>query len=199
MLIDVYDFDGTIYDGDSTFDFCCFCLGRHPVLLTGLPRLLWAGIRLGVGRIGLTAFKTVLLGIMAKHFDLETEAEIFWQQDKTLIKLGAWFKDTPRDLPMIMASASPEFELQYPAKILGFETMLGTRCNTKTGELIGLNCKGEEKLRRIGQVVGEYEIRAMYTDSVKSDGPLLDVAREGYIIKHGVLSPYEKGHEGEKR
>ena len=37
MRIDVYDFDGTIYDGDSTVDFTRFCLRRHPAVLAGLP------------------------------------------------------------------------------------------------------------------------------------------------------------------
>lgn len=40
MRIDVYDFDGTIYDGDSTVDFTRFCLRRHPGVLAGLPKLL---------------------------------------------------------------------------------------------------------------------------------------------------------------
>ena len=39
MLIDVYDFDGTIYDGDSTADFVLFSLRRHPGVLLGLPRV----------------------------------------------------------------------------------------------------------------------------------------------------------------
>ena len=39
MLIDVYDFDGTIYDGDSTADFVLFAIRRHPNVLLGLPRI----------------------------------------------------------------------------------------------------------------------------------------------------------------
>ena len=35
MLIDVYDFDGTIYYGDSTVDLVKFCIRRHPSLLAG--------------------------------------------------------------------------------------------------------------------------------------------------------------------
>ena len=38
MRIDVYDFDGTIYDGDSTVDFVFFCLRRHPGVIAGLPQ-----------------------------------------------------------------------------------------------------------------------------------------------------------------
>ena len=66
-------------------------------------------------------------------------------------------------------------------------TLIGTRCDAQTGALIGKNCKGEEKLRRIGEAVGPFEIRAMYTDDAKADGPLLAAARERYLLTHGTV------------
>ena len=33
--------------------------------------------------------------------------------------------------------------------------------------------------------MGPFTVRAMYTDSVKSDGPLLDIAKEKYLVRHG--------------
>ena len=107
MLIDVYDFDGTIYDGDSTFDYVEFCLRRHPAMLLGMPRIAAAGLRLAMKKIGLTQFKSALFGVMTRYMDLGAEAERFWQDERTQAKLGAWFKDTPRDLPIVIASASP--------------------------------------------------------------------------------------------
>lgn len=154
MRIDVYDFDGTIYDGDSTVDFTRFCLRRHPGVLAGLPKFLGTSLLLAAGRRSLTQFKSVLFGEMARRFNLETEAELFWQAEATRAKLGKWFFDRPRDLPIVIASASPEFELQYAAKLLGVPTLIGTKCDVKTGALIGKNCKGEEKLRRIEQNIG---------------------------------------------
>ena len=191
MLIDVYDFDGTIYDGDSTVDFTRFCLRRHPSLLLALPRFAWVCLRLAAGRAGLREMKSVLFSEMARRFSLEDEARQFWQQPKTRAKLGAWFETTPRDVPIVIASASPEFELRYGAALLGVETLIGTRCDTATGLLTGPNCKGEEKLRRMEEAVGPYTIRAMYTDSVKSDGPLLRKAQQGYILRHGAVSRYD--------
>ena len=191
MLIDVYDFDGTIYDGDSTVDFTRFCLRRHPSLLLALPRFAWVCLRLAAGRAGLREMKSVLFSEMACRFSLEDEARQFWQQPKTRAKLGAWFETTPRDVPIVIASASPEFELRYAAALLGVETLIGTRCDTATGLLTGPNCKGEEKLRRMEEAVGPYTIRAMYTDSVKSDGPLLRKAQQGYILRHGAVSRYD--------
>ena len=191
MLIDVYDFDGTIYDGDSTVDFTRWCLRRHPSLLLALPRFAWTALKLAAGRVGLRELKSVLFSEMARRFSLEEEAKRFWDSPGTRQKLGAWFQTTPRDVPIVIASASPEFELRHAAALLGVKTLIGTRCDTATGQLTGPNCKGEEKLRRIGEAVGPYTIRAMYTDSVKSDGPLLRAAQEGYILRHGSVSRYE--------
>ncbi len=192
MLIDVYDFDGTIYDGDSTADFTLWCLRRHPSLLLVLPRFAWTALRLALGRVGLRELKSVLFSEMARRFSLEEEARRFWDSPKTQKNLGVWFKATPRDVPIVIASASPEFELRHAAALLGVQTLIGTRCDTETGLLTGPNCKGEEKLRRIEEAVGPYTIRAMYTDSVKSDGPLLRAAQEGYILRHGQVSRFSE-------
>ena len=35
--MNIYDFDGTLYDGDSTFDFILYSLKKHPSLLRFLP------------------------------------------------------------------------------------------------------------------------------------------------------------------
>ena len=150
-------------------------------MLAGLPRFIGTSVLLALGRRNLTQFKSVLFGEMAKRFSLEKEAELFWQDERTRAKLGRWFFDRPRDLPIVIASASPEFELQYAAKILGVPRLIGTKCDAETGA---------EKLRRIGEAVGAFEIRAMYTDDAKADGPLLAAAQEGYIVTHGVLVPF---------
>ncbi|MFR5794270.1 MAG: HAD family hydrolase [Christensenellales bacterium] len=124
MRIDVYDFDGTIYDGDSTVDFTRFCLRRHPGVLAGLPSF-WASLLLAAGRRSLTQFKSVLFGEMARRFNLETEAEL--SEGRRPCQAGQMVFDRPRDLPIVIASASPEFELQYAAKLLGVPTLIGTK------------------------------------------------------------------------
>lgn len=187
MLIDVYDFDGTIYDGDSTADFVLFCLRRHPDMVKSLPAIAGAALSLAMKKSSLTQFKSALFGQMVRRMDLEAEADAFWKDMKTRAKLGPWFFDTPRDLPIVIASASPEFELRHAAKILGVETLIGTQCDTKTGQLIGLNCKGAQKIDRIREVMGDFEVRAMYTDDAKADGPLLAIAGERYIVTRGKV------------
>ena len=78
MRIDVYDFDGTIYDGDSTVDFTRFCLRRHPGVLAG-PLLVsgHVGCCWRQADAALTQFKSVLFWRNGKAVQLETEAELF--------------------------------------------------------------------------------------------------------------------------
>lgn len=187
MHIDVYDFDGTIYDGDSTFDFILFCCRRHPALLLGAPRIARAAFRLASKKIGLTEFKSALFSVMTAYMDLDTEAGLFWLSPKTKKKLGSWFFDTPRDLPIVIASASPEFELKYAVKLLGVKTLIGTRADVNTGELYGKNCKGAVKIDRIRETIGDFTVRAMYTDDAKADAPLLSIAEEKYLVTHGSV------------
>ena len=40
-MINVYDFDKTIYDGDSTIDFYLYCLNRNKTLIFMLPTQLY--------------------------------------------------------------------------------------------------------------------------------------------------------------
>ena len=91
MRIDVYDFDGTIYDGDSTVDFTRFCLRRHPAVLAGLPRFIGTSVLLALGRRNLTQFKSVLFGEMAKRFSLEKEAELFGRTSGRAPSWGSGF------------------------------------------------------------------------------------------------------------
>ena len=95
-------------------------------------------------------------------------------------KLGKWFETRPRDLPIVIASASPEFELQYAAKLLGVKMLIGTRCDAKTGRLIGKNCKGEEKLRRMGVAL---------TLQCALSGVLALVLLHFGLVAEGMLAP----------
>ena len=38
--MNVYDFDHTIYAGDCTIDFWCYCLKKYPIILRTIPSVL---------------------------------------------------------------------------------------------------------------------------------------------------------------
>lgn len=55
--MNVYDFDGTIYNGDSTIDFFLYALKRKPSILLHIPKQAWGFILNKAGRIDKTRFK----------------------------------------------------------------------------------------------------------------------------------------------
>lgn len=188
MTIDVYDFDGTIYDGDSTVDFYRYCLRRCPRIARRFPALIAAALRKCVDTTyDLTAFKSVFFAFV-QDLDVQALARDFWQTDAARRKLGAWFQSTPRDLPIVIASASPAFELAPIAETLGATALIATQTDA-SGAIIGKNNKSHVKIARIRALFGEdVTVRAMYTDDLKADGPLIAWAREGYKLTHGRVT-----------
>ena len=59
--VNIYDFDGTIYDGDSSIDFYLFCLKRNFKILLCLPLQFFSFILFKLGIIDRKEFKEKVL------------------------------------------------------------------------------------------------------------------------------------------
>ena len=115
--------------------------------------------------------------------DVREEVERFWlTHDKNL---KDWYFAQKREDDLII-SASPEFLLEPLMKRLEL-TMIASRVAAETGEYEGLNCHGEEKVRRMREMYPEAEIDGFYSDS-KSDMPLAKLARNAYLVNGDVRS-----------
>jgi phosphoserine phosphatase len=67
--------------------------------------------------------------------------------------------------------------------------LIASRVEAQTGAYDGLNCHGEEKVRRMREQYPELEIAGFYSDS-RSDTPLAKLARMAYMVKGDALSPF---------
>ena len=76
--MDVYDFDGTLYRGDSTADFVAWCLRRYPHAVRTLPRTALAAAGLGLGAFDKTRFKSALYRLLPLVPNIESELGLFW-------------------------------------------------------------------------------------------------------------------------
>ena len=62
--MNVYDFDDTIFRGDSTRAFWAYCLKRAPGLVRFLPRQCAAAVRYALGRTAKEAFKEAFFSFL---------------------------------------------------------------------------------------------------------------------------------------
>ena len=105
----------------------------------------------------------------------------FW--DKHEKEVFPWFKERKRYAVVI--SASPDFLLCEIKRRLKFETLICTKHNPKTGAIIGLNCRDEEKVRRFRELFPDAEVTDVYSDSLRHDRPIFSLGKRCFHIVKG--------------
>ena len=178
MLINVYDFDNTIYRGDSSYDFFRHCAAKYPrALLSAIAALPWfLGMLLGFARK--TRVKERFYRYLRHVPEIAEEVERFWlTHDKNL---KSWYFEQKREDDLII-SASPVFLLEPLMKRLNLR-LIASRVDADTGRYEGENCHGEEKARRMREVYPVAQIARFYSDS-RNDTPLARLAREAFMVK----------------
>ena len=117
--------------------------------------------------------------------DVREEVERFWlTHDKNL---KDWYFAQKREDDLII-SASPEFLLEPLMNRLGL-ALIASRVVPETGVYEGLNCHGEEKVRRMREAEPETQIDGFYSDS-KSDTPLAKLARNAFMVTGDEITAF---------
>lgn len=107
----------------------------------------------------------------------------FWNKNERRIK--SWYKRMRRSDDCVV-SASPRFLLEEICGRLGIKHLMATEVDTRTGRLLGKNCYGVEKIRRLFFEFENAHVDAFYSDSL-SDLPLAQIAEQAYLVRKGVL------------
>lgn len=182
--INLFDFDETIYDGDSTVDFFKFIFKKKPITILWLFVMLIFVIFYGIRVISKTTMKQVFYKIFT-FVDVNDELlEEFWNDHEKNIKKFYIDRDHSND---IVISASPEFLLKPICKRLGVKEMMASRVDSKTGKYEGINCHDVEKVRRLNEKYSDYKVMESFSDSLKSDRPILELAEKAYLVKGNEL------------
>lgn len=189
--MNVYDFDGTIYRGDSTVDFYLFCLRRHPAILRYLPRQAGGAALHALGRLSKREMKERFFSFLRGLPAVEEDLERFWRENRQ--KLMPWYSAQRLEDDVII-SASPEFLLEGACRELGVRRLIASRVDPRTGAFLGENCRGEEKVRRFRQAFPDGEIGAFYSDG-GSDLPLARLAEHACRVRGTRIGPWAGSEE----
>lgn len=186
--MNVYDFDGTIYAGDSTVDFFMFALKRKPALIRYVPKQAWGFLLYGFKRISKTELKEYFFSFLS-GIDAEKLTEDFWDQNR--YKIYKWYLDQQQSGDIII-SASPRFLLQPICNRLKIRHLIASEVDPETGLFSGKNCRGQEKAQRLAAEYSVTCIDSFYSDS-RSDLPLAKIAEKAYLVKKGIVSEWKGG------
>jgi putative flippase GtrA len=183
--MNVYDFDHTIYNGDSSVDFYLFVLCRKPYLIVLLPFLLLGTILYLFGIYSKELMKETFF-IFVRFIPVKETVLCFW--DKKRKKIKSWYMQQKQDSDVII-SASPEFLLEPLVRGYLGVNLIASRVDQNTGKYIGKNCFGEEKVTRLHEAYPGCIIDNFYSDSL-SDAPLAQKAGQSFIVKGQKIIPW---------
>ncbi len=184
--MNVYDWDNTIYRGDSTFDFLRWLLVHRPASFKGLPRAAGCAFLYAVRAMKKLQFKQNVYHMFTYVDDMEQAVEEFTSSHMDHVK--DWYRAAQRPDDLVI-SASPEFLISSFCAKAGIEHCMASVVDIRTGEYDGLNCHGKEKTRRFYEVYPQGHIESFYSDSL-SDSPLAELADRAYLVKGDVLKDW---------
>lgn len=190
----IYDFDGTLYAGDSFIDFFLFLIKCDPLILFiyfFLPFhiLLWK-----TGLYSDKKLKEKFLKPISRFDNEKIEGIVndFWKLHRS--KLFSWVgselkQDKEKADSLFCISASPSFLLEPVALSLGFNHLIASDFSKDQGKrniMISKNCKGKEKVHRLDAWSKKNKVNLrilkMVSDSMV-DLPLFELAEKCYIVK----------------
>lgn len=187
--MNIYDFDDTIFEGDSSVKFIKYSFIRHPLLLIWcFLKALKECIKYLFKKSNFGLIKSELFSFV-KHIDnLDEYMNEYVLKHEKYIK--NFYLEQQKDDDVVI-SASFDFIVRPFCESLGINHIIATEYDTKKGCIIGENCKGKEKIVRFKKIFKNPKVNEAYSDSL-SDIPMFEIAKKGYIVKGNKLIEYKK-------
>ena len=200
----IFDIDYTITRKETLMEFFKYLVSKDIKNIKFLPRSLYSWLMYSIKVYDERRVKECFLKFidnidekdlakLTKSFYDERLSSILYKDAVDMIK-----KLKNEGYMVILISASPEFYIKEFYAIKEVDLIIGTKFAFEGGKFVrkmdGNNCKGEEKVKRLNEVLKEKNIKAdfknsyMFSDSL-SDKPLLDLVGNPYLIN------YKKHHE----
>lgn len=180
----VFDFDNTIYDGESSYDFFKFCLKRKKSLIIYMPKVIYNLVRYKIGRVGMNDVYDFCDEMMSVFFKnkayVDYLLDYFWKMNERKLKPSVLKLVSENDA---IISASPEFLLEPIRNKLKANTLI---CTKTEGDHLVFLCYGKNKVKAFDEYFGDKEVEEFYTDSI-NDMPMMKKAKRTFLVKGKVI------------
>lgn len=179
----VFDFDNTIYDGESGMDvFLHFLKIDTKGVFKYIPKFFAGFMKYKNGVITIDEVMNKY-GVFLKEYcevfkdDILNEFEHFWDLNEHKIK--DFYRNIQREDDIIV-SACPEGLLKIMCDRLGIKNYICSKVDFTTGEIQQI-CYKDKKVALFKEKYGDAQINEFYTDSV-SDLPMIEISRNAYMV-----------------
>ena len=189
--MDVFDFDNTIYDGESSFDFFKFCMRKKPSLVKHMPKIAAMLLKYKTGTVDkseVARFCGEMLVVLAKNADeLNDALDKFWAVNRD--KLKPFMLSLLKEGDVII-SASPSFMFESIKQYLNGADIIATEVDLTSMKIKTL-CYGENKVLEFKKKYPSIIPDNYYTDNL-NDTPMLELAPNAWLVKGEKIIKYTK-------
>ena len=179
--MNVFDFDNTIYRGESFVDLFIMVLKKDPTLLKNVPLMVSGVAQYKLGTLRLEKALEKYAGIFEEYVsgldNLDGLVNEFW--DKHIHKVKPFYLDVKSEDDIVI-SASPEIVIAEVCRRIGINNYVGTKYDVEAGKL-GMVCFRENKIKAFYERYPDGKIDTLYTDSMH-DKPLMDISDKVFFV-----------------
>lgn len=188
----VFDFDGTIYDGESLFDLYLYSARHDPKVFRYIAPVLRYAVKYKLGRATLEQMEYGV-GKMTEGYltelsrskrvaSVEQLVDDFWDRNYSRIK--PWYQPESDD---VILTASFGLTVGEVCRRLGVRNLVASEVDVETMKVTYLNFS-TNKAKRFRELYGpDAVIDEFYTDS-KFDQPMIDMARHAFMVKGNTIT-----------
>lgn len=185
--MNVYDFDETIFTGDSENRFFDFVFAKpgfaHWKLYWKLFNRLWK-----MKIVNKTVSREHQYRFLKDIKDLDSLLEEYW--DSVFQYMKPWYSEVRRDDDVI-ASGTPRFLLEPAMRRLGLKNLVATEMDPRTGKIDGHFAIRQYKVENFKKQFSLSDIDKFYSDDY-ADNYLAQYAKEAYAYKDGTIWPWDE-------
>lgn len=188
----VFDFDGTIYDGESLFDLYLYSARHDPKVFRFIAPVLRYAVKYKLGRATLEQMEYGVdrmaegylteLNRSRRVASVEQLVNDFW--DRNYPRIKPWYQPEPDD---VILTASFDLTVGEACRRLGVRNLVASKVDLETMRVTYLNFN-TNKARRFRELYGpDAVVDEFYTDS-KFDQPMIDMARRAFMVKGDTIT-----------
>ncbi len=188
----VFDFDNTLYDGESIMDIFLYFLKKDfKTIIKFAPKFIKDFIRYKFDKItveeAMSSYGAAFKEYCQKYSDIYNEFEIFWDLNEHKIK--PFYSEIQKE-DDIVVSGCPQCLLKIICDRIGIKHYIGSDIDPVKGEINSI-CYKEHKLKVFRSVYGDVIIDDFYTDSM-ADKPMMDISKNVYMVVGNRISQIKK-------
>lgn len=180
-----FDFDNTIYRGESSIDLAVYMIRNNKKIILYLPMIFTNLVKYKLCMIGRKEMEIILndfcQAVMGDRDEVPEIIDRFWRTHAHKLNRGILKRISPED---IIITAGPDVLINGIRDRLNTDHIISSEVDLDGRRFTYLNFK-DNKLKRYRELYGDRPIDVFYTDSY-NDRALMEISDRVFLVKNGV-------------